>query len=101
MNTLAAVLTLFIVQFEGYYWDPCTYAGNIGSCYAVEGFDVPREVVFCDSIHCIDKILNERGIKYLEGVYQVNFDKYSIKDGSTATLNKLEVEHRVGVKDVQ
>jgi hypothetical protein len=95
MNLITSGLIFFVIQFSGYYWDPCTSDGN---CYAVNGYEVPVQTEFCQDVGCVNKILNERGIEHLDGVYQVSFDKYSIDNGSTATITKLKVEHKLGIK---
>ena len=93
LTVLFCVLTVFyLVKFEGYTWDPCSYSPNgYGTCLAINcpsgGCTVAEEINVCTDKDCIKNLLNKRGTEHLEGVYEVQV----FRDVKQTFINKLEV----------
>lgn len=98
MNLISALI-LFVIQFEGYYWDPCSFTGRTGTCYAIDGYEASQETIVCTTVDCVNEIINKRGIEHLEGVYKIDFDSFSLQEGSKATLKKMQVKHKLVVDE--
>ncbi len=90
---LSIFMVFYLVKFEGYSWNPCSYDKSTGwgTCLAIycPGGEckVPGEVNVCTDTACVNAILKRNGLTHLEGVYQVTIDNF-IKN---TTVKKLEV----------
>lgn len=98
--SLLIFLTFFIVEYEGYNWNPCSgdwclLVNCPGGTCRVDG-----EIYFVNTIQEAQEILNKNGIEYLHKVYRVDWEpltqhakvfeltvvpSYSIQDTSQLT----------------
>ena len=68
---LAILAAFFVVEYEGYNWQPCSdgvcYAINcpLGGCYQEGSRDI------CPDEKCVIKILEKRGEDHLRGIWKV------------------------------
>jgi hypothetical protein len=88
--------TVFIVQYEGYYFDPCTCTGSTCMCLAIDGYNVAPKTHFCDDVKCVEGILSEYGVEHLEGVFMLHYG-FPI-DKQEATIERVEVVHKITIE---
>jgi hypothetical protein len=94
MKTLLSLFligTIFIIQYKGYYFDPCD--GDM--CLAIEGHDVAAETFFCDDVECVESILNKQGVEHLLGVFRLNYGFPINKQ--EASLMEVDIVHKITI----
>ena len=85
MKFILILFAIFIIEYEGYTWDPCSYDGKsgIGVCLAIacpwDGCRIPREVTICTDEDCVKAKLKQRGLQHLSGVYGVDLETKFIR----------------------
>ena len=81
--------TIFILNYEGWYWDPCDGHGH---CFAIDGHHVPEKTVFCDSLSCVEETLDKTGANNLESAYRIDYSD------ETATIKKVKIGYRATIE---
>jgi hypothetical protein len=97
IQALSLIGIIFVMQYEGYYYDPCHYDVDTGmtTCYAINGYEVRPETVYLNSVKEVEDQINKSGIEHISGIYKIDYD---IIIGSSS-IKKVEITHRVTVKE--
>lgn len=79
---------VFVLNYEAYYWDPC--GGD--TCFSVEGHHVAPKVIYCDSLGCVEDILEETGIEHLSSIFRIDYTE------NTATIKPVRIKYKATLK---
>ena len=88
MKILMAFLlvgVIFVIEYDGYYFNPCNGSGN---CFAIDGYEVAGDKVFCDSLECVENKLYETGIDHINKIYRIEYSE------SDATIRKVKIKFK-------
>ncbi len=69
LRVLMIFMVFYLIQYEGYYFNPCS--GNI--CFAISGYDVAPETIYCPTKDCVRESLKKKGKQHLGGIYEILF----------------------------
>ena len=70
-------VTIYLVKYESYTWDPCSYDEETGLGYCLSIYcplgqcRIPAEVTICRDIQCVKDKLKERGTAHLTQISEV------------------------------
>ena len=91
---VALMGAFYVLSYDKYYFNPCS--GNI--CLAISGYDVDAKDIICDSLKCVEGILNSQGgtdhLRYIHKIEYSQFDgvKPSVRIEEVKTKKKVTVE---------
>ncbi len=88
--------TIYVVEYEGYSWDPCSYEANgMSRCFAVlcptSGCRVSAETHFVNSLKAVEELIEKRGVEHLVIMYRVEWD------GERSKITPLELKPTVRI----
>ena len=106
MKNLMMFLTIFgvffILNYEGYYFNPCD--GDV--CLAIPGYTVAPDTKICDSLLCVEGLLEKTGMEHFKNAYKITlnfcgfiiliYDEYN----KTAKIEPVEITYKATVKKI-